>query len=82
MEDQQMVKAFLPLPEQCKAQICCRYHESDTSVLAHTAWLLGAVRATQGSVRDRVTPTWITLRDLSSKMKNACERSKEEICDL
>src|SRR5260370_1170254 len=27
--------------------------------------------ATQASVGDRVTPTWITLRDLCSMMKNA-----------
>src|SRR6266699_6881613 len=38
--------------------------------------------ATQESVGDRVTPTWITFRDFSSMMKNACERSKEEIGDL
>jgi hypothetical protein len=46
------------------------------------AWLLGAVRATQGSVGDRVTPAWITRLELSSMMTNACERSKEEIRHL
>ena len=29
-----------------------------------------------------MTPTWITRRVLSSMMKNACERSKEEIVHL
>jgi hypothetical protein len=63
------------------AQICYRYPESDTLALVQMVWLLGAVCATQESVGDRVTPTWITFRDLSSMMKNARERSKEEICD-
>src|SRR5215471_10103189 len=52
-------------------QICDRARTSNTSALAHTAWLLGAVRATQGSVGDLVTPPWITLRDWSSMRKKA-----------
>jgi hypothetical protein len=71
----------LSLPEHNLVQICNHYHISNTSVLVQMVWLLGAVRATQGSVGDRVTPTWITFRDLCSMRKNACERSKEEICD-
>src|SRR5215471_18073854 len=37
--------------------------------------------ATQASVGERVTLTWITLRDCSSMRKKACERSKEQISD-
>src|SRR5215471_3318329 len=61
-------------------QICDRARTSNTSALAHTAWLLGAVRATQGSVGDLVTPTWITLRDLSSMIKKAnSDRKKRSV---
>ena len=108
MEDQQMVKAFLPhTPQKAFADgirswrmircfenlngTRCR-HPSEarskfaisitTSVLAQMAWLLESVRATQGSMGDRVTPAWITRLELSSMMTNACERSKEEIRHL
>jgi hypothetical protein len=46
--------------------------------------------ATQASLGERVTPTWITLRDLSSTTKNAksgrknrsvtCKKSQAQIC--
>ena len=59
-------------------------------MLAHTEWLLAAVRATQGSEGDRVTPRWITRRDFSSTMKNAksgrkkrsvtCRKSQDQTC--
>jgi len=38
--------------------------------------------AIQGSVGDRVTPTWITLRVLSEGVEEGEERSKEEISHL
>src|SRR5438270_213421 len=38
--------------------------------------------ATQGSVGDLVTPTWITFRDLPFDEEERKERSKEEICRL
>src|SRR6266487_6591433 len=37
--------------------------------------------ATQGSVGDLVTPTWITFRDLPFDEEERKERSKEEIGD-
>src|SRR5947208_7748769 len=37
--------------------------------------------ATQGSVGDLVTPTWITFRDLPFDEGERKERSQEEICD-
>jgi hypothetical protein len=40
-------------------------------VFAHTELLLAAVRATQGSVGERVTFTWMTFRDCSSMIKKA-----------
>jgi len=50
--------------------------------LAHTGSLPGAVRATQASVGERVTPTWITFRDAQFDEEEGKEWSKEQIGDL
>jgi len=53
-----------------------------TLALAHTGSLPGAVRATQASVGERVTPTWITFRDAQFDEEEGKEWSKEQIGDL
>ena len=46
----------------------------------HKRWLPEEARAVQASVGERVTPTWITLRECSSMMKKAnSERKKRSV---
>ena len=47
--------------------------------LAHTAWPPAAVRATQGSVGERVTLTWMIFRDAQLDDEESKERAEEEI---
>jgi len=52
------------------------------ATLAHTGWLPGAVRATQASVGERVTPTWITPLDAQfydEERLRAVERSDRSL---
>ncbi len=60
------------------ARISGRYPESDIVVCVHTELPPVAVRATQASVGDRVTFTWITLRDFSEGVEESKKRTEEE----
>ena len=62
--------------------MCCHYLEADILVSVHTESPLGAVRATQGSVGERVTLTWITFRDCNEGVEKRKKRTEEEISDL
>jgi hypothetical protein len=64
------------------ARISYRYPESDILVFVQTESLRAAVRATQRSVGDRVTFTWMTFRDFNEGVEESKERTEEEISDL
>src|SRR5258708_3961101 len=70
---------WLPLVQN-SARISCHDPGGGTLEFAHTESLPAAVRATQRSVGERVTFTWITFRDFNSMMKKAkSERKKRSV---
>jgi hypothetical protein len=62
-------------------QICYHDRKSDTLVLAHTGWLPEAVALPKDRWETVSLPRGSPAATRSWMMKNACERSKEKICD-
>ncbi len=98
VEDEEVVQAFLPHTsgEAFTDSIGSwgmnrRFEDLDRARFRYPSKATEAVRATQESVGDRVTPTWITRRDFSSTMKKAksgrknrsvtCKKSHAQICE-
>ena len=72
----------MPPLVQNSARISGRYPESDRLVCVHTELPPAAVRATQASVGDRVTFTWITFRDCNEGDEESKKRTEEEVRDV